>query len=204
MEKTKSNPRFSAQRIAFVAMFAALICVCSWIAVPNPFSAGVSFTLQTFGVILAGLLLSPFEALLTGIVYLLLGLVGLPVMSGFGTLYTRFPTAGGGYIIGFYITPVLIALIRTAVFAVIDKKELSAPQKKTAHFITYLILAIFVGILAVDIPGMIQGMYYTKMSFKAALMPFAFAFMPTDVIKCVLAAMTASALEKPLKMIRSR
>ena len=195
---------FSAQRIAFVAMFAALICICSWIAVPNPFSAGVSFTLQTFGVILAGLLLSPFEALLTGLVYLLLGLVGLPVMSGFGTLYTRFPTAGGGYIIGFYITPVIIALIRTAVFAIMDKKELSAPQKKTAHFVTYLVLAIVVGILAVDIPGIIQGMYYTKMNFKAALVPFAFAFMPTDVVKCVLAAMIASALEKPLKAIRNR
>ncbi|MBO6140912.1 MAG: biotin transporter BioY [Ruminococcus sp.] len=195
------HSRFTPQRIAFVAMFAALICVCSWIALPNPFSAGVSFTLQTFGVILAGLLLSPFEAFLTGVVYLLLGLVGLPVMSGFGTLYTRFPTSAGGYIIGFYIAPVIIALLRELIFKLTDKR-ISIDRKKTAHFVIYLALSVVIGILAVDIPGIIQGMYYTKMSFKTAIFPFALAFMPTDIIKCVLAATAASALEKPLKAIK--
>lgn len=198
----KKNAAFTPQRIAFVAMFAALICVCSWIAVPNPFSAGVNFTLQTFAVILAGLVLSPIEALLTGVVYLLLGLVGLPVMSGFGTLYARFPTAAGGYIIGFYITPVIIALIKTVLLKIADSRELEPAAKNTAHFVIYLVLAIVVGILAVDIPGMIQGMYITKMNFKAALVPFALSFLPTDIIKCVAAALVASALEKPLKMIR--
>ena len=195
---------FTAERIAFVAMFAALICVCSWIAVPNPFSAGVNFTLQTFAVILAGLLLSPLEALLVGVVYLLLGLVGLPVLSGFATLYTRFPTAAGGYIIGFYITPVIIALIRKPIFAALDKKFTEQPKRKTAHFAAYLALAIIIGILAVDIPGIIQGMYYTKMAFKSALVPFMFSFMPTDIVKCVLAAIIASALEKPLADIRRK
>lgn len=202
MQSASSSKVFSAERIAFIAMFAALICVCSWIAVPNPFSAGVNFTLQTFAVILAGLLLSPTEALLVGIVYLFLGLVGLPIFSGFATLYTRFPTAAGGYIIGFYITPFIIAVIRQAVLNVVDKKDLSPAAKKSAHFVTYLILSIIIGILAVDIPGIIQGMYYTKMSFKSALFPFMFSFMPTDIIKCVLAASVASAVETPLAQIR--
>ena len=204
METAKKQTFITPQRTAFVALFAALICVCSWIAVPNPFSAGVNFTLQTFAVILAGLILEPVEALLVGAVYLLLGLVGLPVMSGFATLYARFPTAAGGYIIGFYITPVIISLIKTAVFSFTDKKEMSGSAKNSVHFVTYLILAIVVGILAVDIPGMIQGMYITKMSFKAALTPFAISFLPTDIIKCVAAAFAASALEKPLKMIRRK
>ncbi|WP_028510829.1 biotin transporter BioY [Ruminococcus sp. NK3A76] len=202
IDKRKDKGRFSPERIAFAAMFAALICICSWIAVPNPFSAGVSFTLQTFGVILAGLLLSPFEAFLVGLVYMMLGIVGLPVMSGFGTLYTRFPTAGGGYIIGFYITPVLIALARTGIFKITDPRFTGA-KRKTAHFAVYLTLAIVIGILAVDIPGIIQGIYYTKMGLKQAIFPFALAFLPTDIVKCVLAALTASALEEPLMKIRS-
>lgn len=203
IERKHKKGHFSPQRIAFIAIFAALICVCSWIAVPSPFSLGVYFTLQTFGVILAGLLLSPFEALLTGLVYMLLGLVGLPVMSGFGTLYTRFPTAGGGYIIGFYIAPVLIALARTAIFSLTDRK-LSGKARYKAHLAVYLALSLVIGILAIDIPGLIQAMYFTKMGLKEAITPFALAFLPTDIVKCVLAAFTAHALEKPLKAIRSR
>ncbi len=199
--KTRKN-RFTPQRIAFVAMFAALICICSWIAVPNPFSAGVSFTLQTFGVILAGLLLSPADAFLVGVVYMMLGVVGLPVMSGFGTLYTRFPTAGGGYIIGFYIAPLLIALAKAPIFAAVDKKY-TGLARRNVHFVAYLALAIVIGILAVDIPGLIHGMYYTKMGLKEAIFPFALAFLPTDIVKCVLAAMTASALEAPLKSMHN-
>lgn len=203
MTHSQNKSPLTAQSIAFISMFAALICVCSWIAVPNPFSSGVSFTLQTFGVILSGLLLSPLEALLTGVVYMLLGLVGLPVMSGFGTLYTRFPTAGGGYIIGFYIAPVLIALARELLFSSADKH---APSEKRAqvHFVIYLVLSIMLGILAVDIPGVIQAMHYTKMPLGAAITPFALAFMPTDIVKCILAAVAASALEKPFRIIRSR
>ena len=198
----KQKGHFSPQRVAFVAMFAALICVCSWIAVPSPFSMGVSFTLQTYGIILAGLLLSPFEALLTGVVYFMLGIVGLPVMSGFGTLYTRFPTAGGGYIIGFYVTPVLIALARVAIFSATDKK-FTGKARDRAHFIAYIALAILIGIPAVDIPGLIQGMYFTKMSLGEAITPFALAFLPTDIVKCILAALTAQALEKPLRSMHN-
>lgn len=202
MNESVNKRPLSPRSIAFVAMFAALICICSWIAVPNPLSAGVSFTLQTFGVILAGLLLRPLEALLTSLVYMLLGLVGLPVMSGFGTLYTRFPTAGGGYIIGFYITPVIIALVRTPLFALADK-HYSGDARKKAHFVIYLMLSVVLGIAAVDIPGIIQGMHYTKMGLGEAIVPFALAFMPTDIVKCILAALTASALEKPLRSMHN-
>ncbi|MBR6338107.1 MAG: biotin transporter BioY [Ruminococcus sp.] len=202
MNESVNKRPLSPQSIAFVAMFAALICICSWIAVPNPLSAGVSFTLQTFGVILAGLLLRPLEAFLTSLVYMLLGLVGLPVMSGFGTLYTRFPTAGGGYIIGFYITPVIIALVRMPLFALADR-HYSGDARKRAHFVIYLMLSVVIGIAAVDIPGIIQGMHYTKMGLNEAIVPFALAFMPTDIVKCILTALTASALERPLRSMHN-
>ena len=84
--------------LTYVALMAALMAVCAWITIPV---GPVPFTMQTFAVFSAlGLLGGKRGTLAVGI-YLLLGLVGLPVFSGFsagaGTLLG--PT--GGYLVGF-------------------------------------------------------------------------------------------------------
>lgn len=82
------------------ALFAALISICAWIALPM--GAGV-FTLQTFGLFLTVLVLGGKWGTVSVGLYLLLGLVGLPVFSGFqggfGVLFG--PT--GGYLPGFFL-----------------------------------------------------------------------------------------------------
>ena len=79
--------------IVFIGIFAALIAICSWISIPTT----VPFTLQTMGVL----------------VYILLGLVGLPVFAGFsGGVGVLFGTTGG-YIIGFLASALLMWGIET-------------------------------------------------------------------------------------------
>jgi biotin transport system substrate-specific component len=184
MEK-KSKLALPVKSMVLVALFAALLCVCSWISVPSPFTPGVSFTLQTFAVILAGLLLTPYEALLSGVVYILLGLVGLPVCAGFTTLYSKAFTPAGGYFIGFLITPFLIAVSRKYLFKAASKFISNQTAAKT---LTFIFAAVVIGILGVDIPGFIVGKAMTHMAMKPALIAFALSFMPTDIIKCLLAA----------------
>lgn len=77
---------------------AALIAVCAWLAVPM---GEISVTLQTFGICLTLLLLGGGQGTVVCGVYLLLGLVGLPVFSGFqgGIGVLLGPT--GGYLWGF-------------------------------------------------------------------------------------------------------
>ena len=77
MELTASKLR--TRDIAYIGIFAALIAICSWISVPT----AIPFTLQTLGVFLAVGLLGGRRGTLAVLVYLLLGLVGLPVFAGF-------------------------------------------------------------------------------------------------------------------------
>ena len=79
METTAA--RFSAKDIAYIAVFTALLAVCSWIAIPMPW--GVAYTLQTLGVFLAVGVLGGKRGTLAVVVYLLLGAMGVPVFSGF-------------------------------------------------------------------------------------------------------------------------
>ena len=90
----------SIRSAAYIAMMAVILCVCSWLTIP----AAVPFTMQTFAVYCALLLLGGKRGLLAIGLYILLGLAGLPVFSGFrgGPGHLLGPT--GGYILGFLFT----------------------------------------------------------------------------------------------------
>lgn len=193
----------NSQRMAFIAIFAALNCVCAWLAVPNPFS-GTSFSLQTFAIILTGLVLSPLESLTTSVVYILLGAVGLPVFSSFGTLYSRLFTPYGGYIIGFLFAPLLISLTKNVLIKIVERNQLSNAAAKTLKTIIYIGTAIVLGLLVIDVPAIIQHKLMSGTPWSVSTAMAAIAFLPTDLLKCILAAIVALALEKPLNSIRTK
>ena len=88
----------NVRKMVAASVFAALIAVCAWIAVPIP---PVSFTLQTFGVLLAlGVLEGRWGCACVGL-YLLLGLMGLPVFSGFRGGASALIGPTGGFLWGF-------------------------------------------------------------------------------------------------------
>lgn len=97
--------------LALVAMFAAMTAIGAFIKVPLPI---VPFTLQIIVVFLAGSLLGSKKGLQSQLVYLFVGLAGLPVFTqGGGLTYVLQPTFGyligfavGAYVIGFIIEKV--------------------------------------------------------------------------------------------------
>lgn len=105
-ENTVSSSKFKTIDIVYIAVFAALMAVCSWISIPTM----VPFTLQTFGVFLAVCLLGGKRGTLSVLVYILLGAVGLPVFAGFSGGISSLLGSTGGYIIGFLFSALIMWL----------------------------------------------------------------------------------------------
>ena len=101
----------SVRNLTRVAMFTALMCVLAYVFLQLPISP-VAISAQTFGVMLAGLVLEPNLAALSQALYVLLGALGLPVFaggaSGIGILIG--PKGGylWGFIVGAYVTAAII------------------------------------------------------------------------------------------------
>lgn len=95
-----SNPKFKSRTkdITLTAVFAALLCVISPFSVPI---GPVGITLATFGIYLSGAVLGRKKAGAAVAVYLLLGLIGLPVFSGFMGGVQRLAGPTGGYLVGY-------------------------------------------------------------------------------------------------------
>ena len=100
----------SARNLSRVALFAALMAICSWISIPTP----VPFTLQTFAVFLAPSLLGGKLGVASVGTYLLLGAMGLPVFSGFSGGIGVLLGATGGYLLGFLLTALVMWLAEIA------------------------------------------------------------------------------------------
>ncbi|MDO4488811.1 MAG: biotin transporter BioY [Eubacteriales bacterium] len=82
-----------------IALFAVLITVCSWISIPFV----IPFTLQTFAVFAAMLVLGGKRGTVAVLLYMLLGAVGLPVFAGFKSGMGILAGPTGGYVIGFVL-----------------------------------------------------------------------------------------------------
>ena len=91
--------------ITKITLMTAFLIVASYIVIPLPFAVA-SISLQTLAVNLIALLLSPFEACISIMVYILLCAVGVPVANGGkgGLTYLMGPT--GGFFIGFLVAVV--------------------------------------------------------------------------------------------------
>lgn len=95
----RKNTRFEARDLAYIAVCAVLMAVCSWISIP----AAVPFTLQTFAVFCSLGVIGGKRGTVAIVVYLLLGALGVPVFAGFGGGIGVLIGVTGGYLMGFVL-----------------------------------------------------------------------------------------------------
>lgn len=172
------------------ALFAALIAVGAFIKIPVPY---LPFTLQTFFVMLAGMLLGAKLGALSALIYLVLGLVGLPIFTeGGGIGYLLKPSFG--YIIGFVVGAYLTGLI--------------ANKVKQPSYLR-LAAAGFAGLGAVYAIGvvyfyMIKTLYLgTGIGVWTLLLYCFIVFIPGDTALCLLASLLSKRLIPHLKRLFS-
>ena len=110
MEATRSK----TYDMAYIAIFAVLMAICSWISIPM----AVPFTLQTFGVFMAVGVLGGKRGSLAVLIYILLGAIGVPVFAGFSGGIGVILNTTGGYIVGFLFS----ALVMWGMEALLGRK----------------------------------------------------------------------------------
>lgn len=184
-EKIRKDYVSRTQSIVYVALFSVIIAICSWIAVPS----AVPFTMQTFAVFCALSLLDGKKGTLAVLVYILLGIIGIPVFSNFRAGIGVLLGSTGGYIIGFLFAGIIYWLI-TSLF-----------KKSTAA----TLIAMILGLLALYAVGTAWFIaVYTKntgeIGVLTALTLCVFPFVIPDLIKIFLAVAVSKKMERFIKL----
>ena len=89
--------KLNVRKMVQCSLFASLMAVCAWLCIPIP---PVAVTLQTFGVLLALGTLGGKWGSMSILIYLSLGIAGLPVFAGFRGSAALLD-ATGGFLWGF-------------------------------------------------------------------------------------------------------
>lgn len=103
----KKSRKLKTIDIAYVGIFVALIAVCSWISIP----LAVPVTLQTMAVCITSGLMGTKRGVLSVFVYILLGLIGVPVYAEFSSGVGVLLGATGGYMVGFIFTALIVGVM---------------------------------------------------------------------------------------------
>ena len=106
-KKNVRSNRNKTRYIVLIGLFAVLMAICSWISIPTV----IPFTMQTFAVFLTLNFLGGKKGTVSVCIYLLLGLIGLPVYANFTSGIGILMGTTGGYMIGWILSGLVMWLM---------------------------------------------------------------------------------------------
>ena len=177
--------KLTTRDLAYTALGAVLLAVCSWLAVPAP----VPFTLQTFAVFCVLEVTGGRRGTLAIMVYILLAALGLPVLHGFSGGPGAVLGTTGGYLLGF----ILVGLVYWL------------SEKLFGNKLPARIAALVLGLLLCYAFGTAWFMtVYARNSgpvgLETALGWCVFPFILPDAVKLALAVLLASRLRRAVRI----
>jgi biotin transport system substrate-specific component len=174
--------------LALVAVFAALVAACTLVPA-IPVGIGVPITLQTLGVMLAGLVLGPVRGFLAVLLYVVVGLAGLPVFAQGGAGIGNLVKPSAGYLLAFPL-----GALATGAIAMWTR------DLKRWRPLTLAASAIVGGILVIHPLGILGLMINAKASLAQAV-GIDLVFLPGDLAKVAIAAAVATAVHKAFPVL---
>lgn len=178
--------KITTKEIVTSALFAALTAVFSQLAVPLPFSP-VPISLSLFAVFVCGAVLDMRAALLSQIVYVALGAVGVPVFAGFSGGLLR-PT--GGYLLAYPLVALLPALAGRL-----------ARGRKPRVRILLTAVSILPALFLCYACGCMWFAAYTHQSVAASIGLTVLPFVPFDLVKGAAAVAVAVPVRRAVRLM---
>ena len=177
-----SSVATSADRLRKAGMVLAgtvFLALCAHLSIPMGFTP-VPLSLQPFGVLLLGLLLSPAMAAMTLGAYLAEGAIGLPVFAPgpVGIAHLLGPTAG--YLLAYPMAAVLIAWLR----------------RRIGRGLAGALVSAAAGDLVILLLGGLWLSLASHASFSSALVLAVAPFLPGDALKSAAAAVIATSWQR--------
>lgn len=171
----------SSRYLVLTALMTAIICILAPLSIPIPVSP-VPITLTNL-ILYFGLFIMPWKQLcLSYIVYMLLGLCGLPVFSGFSGGIGKLAGPTGGYLIGF------LFLILIGGFCI--------TLSKGSHSVWPALVGLILGSLVMYLFGTLWLSLQMHLTFIQALFAGVIPYLPGDILKIVLALLLGPQLRK--------
>ncbi|MBP3339494.1 MAG: biotin transporter BioY [Lachnospiraceae bacterium] len=167
--------------MVMIAMFGAIISIIS--AIPTGINIlGVPATLQTFAIALTAYTLGYKKGSMATLIYILLGVIGLPVFGGFKGGLGVLMSVTGGFIVGF--VPLSILLGFTS-----DSKN----KKKIA-------IVSFIGLALCYIIGVTWFALISKTSIITGILIMVLPYLSKDIISMFAAYVVAKRLKKSINL----
>ena len=171
------------KKMAIVSLMTAILCILSPVSIPI-FISPVPVSLGVLAIYLTAYVLKPVESLISVVLFLLLGIFGLPVFSGYSGGVAKILGPTGGYLVGFlftvYISSLFIHLKKGIIFD---------------------ILGMILGLALCYILGTIWFSYQQGKGFLASLLLCVVPFLLGDAIKIAVASIIGPEISKRLDKI---
>ena len=180
-ESKNGTKKLTTYQLTLTAVMAAVICVLGPISIAIPVSP-VPISLGSMAVYLAVTVLGMKLGTLSCLIYLLLGLVGLPVFAGGSAGAAKLFGPTGGYLVGY----LFLALIAGAFVGRYTENKWKS--------IAFAALGMVLGTMVLYALGTAWLAYSAGMDFQAALWAGVIPFIPGDLVKMVIAVLLGSAV----------
>ncbi|MGT2463636.1 biotin transporter BioY [Sinomonas atrocyanea] len=182
----KPRRMWDSQSLALVSVFAALIAASAVVPGIPVGSLGVPITLQTFAIMLTGLVLGGARGAAAVGLYLVVAFAGLPIFSGGRAGLQVMAGGSAGYIVGFVLAAFLVGVAAEQII-----RRASAKRRAVWFFLA----AAVVTVVASHLPGVLGMMLNLKLSWQAAFAAD-LVFYPGDLLKDAVAAVAAVAVHR--------